>query len=232
MVTGRDAASYLQSQLSQDITGLGVDRSAWSFLLAPNGRVDTLLRVWHYDPSSFLLDTDAGFGASMVARLLRFRIRVDVAIEPVDSRVVAVRGVSDRPAGSVVAWGEGYDIIGPDAVAPDGIAEGSADDLLVARIAARWPAMGAEIVPGETIPAETGVVPFAVSFTKGCYPGQELVERMDSRGAVPPRSLVVVDVPAGARPGDPYVVDGAPVGVLTSVAGTRALAVVRRPNAG
>ena len=49
--------------------------------------------------------------------------------------------------------------------------------------------MGAEIVPGETIPAVTGVTGVAVSFTKGCYPGQELVERMDSRGAEAPASL-------------------------------------------
>ena len=45
--------------------------------------------------------------------------------------------------------------------------------------------MGAEIVPGETIPAETGLTDVAVSFTKGCYPGQELVERMDSRARRP-----------------------------------------------
>jgi folate-binding protein YgfZ len=49
--------------------------------------------------------------------------------------------------------------------------------------------MGVEIVPGESIPAETGITDVAVSFTKGCYPGQELVERMDSRAATAPRLL-------------------------------------------
>ena len=64
--------------------------------------------------------------------------------------------------------------------------------------------MGFEIVPGETIPAVTGVVPVAVNFTKGCYPGQELVERMDSRGADAPKSLRIVEVEprrGGGRPG-------------------------------
>jgi folate-binding protein YgfZ len=88
--------------------------------------------------------------------------------------------------------------------------------------------MGSEIVPGETIPAETGVVSAAVSFTKGCYPGQELVERMDSRSASAPRHVERVDVAAGAVPGDPYLVDGEQAGVVTSVAGTAALALVRR----
>ena len=93
-----------------------------------------------------------------------------------------------------------------------------------ARIEAGWPAMGSEIVPGETIPGETGITDVAVDFRKGCYPGQELVERMDSRGASAPRRLRVLDVADGAAPGDPVVVDGAEVGRLTSVAGTRAIA--------
>ena len=100
-----------------------------------------------------------------------------------------------------------------------------------ARIAAGWPRMGFEIVPGETIPAVTGVVPIAVNFTKGCYPGQELVERMDSRGADAPKSLRIVAVAAGARVGDPVLDDdGAEVGTITSVslAGDLGLAFVKR----
>jgi tRNA-modifying protein YgfZ len=99
-----------------------------------------------------------------------------------------------------------------------------------ARVAAGWPRMGAEIVPGQTIPAVTGVVPVAVNFTKGCYPGQELVERMDSRGADAPMSLRIVDVPDDASSGDPLVVDGVEVGTITSVspAGGLALAMIRR----
>lgn len=99
-----------------------------------------------------------------------------------------------------------------------------------ARIAAGWPRMGFEIVPGQTIPAVTGVVPVAVNFTKGCYPGQELVERMDSRGADAPMSLRIVDVASDASAGDPVVVDGVEVGTITSVspAGGSALAMIRR----
>ncbi|CAN5454484.1 folate-binding protein YgfZ [soil metagenome] len=98
-----------------------------------------------------------------------------------------------------------------------------------ARIDAGWPRMGAEIVPGENIPAETGVTPLAVNFRKGCYPGQELVERMDSRGASAPRSLRRLEVVEGASPGDPVLdAHGAEVGVVTSVAGTIALGYVKR----
>jgi folate-binding protein YgfZ len=97
------------------------------------------------------------------------------------------------------------------------------------RIEAGWPRMGAEIVPGETIPAETGVAAVAVSFTKGCYPGQELVERMDSRAATAPRSLRRLIVETGSSPGDPITAaDGSPVGTITSVSGTTALGYVKR----
>ena len=102
-----------------------------------------------------------------------------------------------------------------------------------ARVAAGWPRMGAEIVPEETIPAVTGVVPLSVNFTKGCYPGQELVERMDSRGADAPRNLRILDIGTdvadGVAVGDLiFDGDGNEVGAVTSVAGGAALGYVKR----
>jgi len=102
-----------------------------------------------------------------------------------------------------------------------------------ARIAAGWPRMGHEIVPGVTIPSVTGVVGVAVNFTKGCYPGQELVERMDSRGAEAPSSLRILaigsDVPLGTDVGHPVVdTSGATIGTITSVGATHALATIKR----
>jgi folate-binding protein YgfZ len=104
-------------------------------------------------------------------------------------------------------------------------------DHEAARVAAGWPRMGHEIVPGETIPAVTGVVVEAVCFTKGCYPGQELVERMDSRGADAPKRLRIVEVGPGAAVADPVTADdGTEIGTLTSVspAGGVAIALVKR----
>jgi folate-binding protein YgfZ len=94
------------------------------------------------------------------------------------------------------------------------------------RIAAGIPRMGAELVPGKTIPAEVGqaLLDASVSFTKGCYTGQELVARIDSRGGHVPRQLRGVVVPGSTGPDDlPPVgatveVDGVAVGELTSVA--------------
>ena len=213
-VSGPDALTYLQGQVSQDLLPMAVGDRRWTFLLQPTGKVEVLTRVERTADDTFVFDVDHGYGDELVARLNRFKIRVKVDVERVPWRVVRVVG--------------GVDVIGPDAVAPDGVREGTAAELEAARVADGWPALGAEIVPGETIPAETGVVAVAVDFRKGCYPGQELVERMDSRGAVAPRSLRILDVDDTARPGDPIVRDGAQVGVLTSVAAGKAIGLVKR----
>ena len=134
----------------------------------------------------------------------------------------------------VAAWrgdGSAVDLIGPAPVAPDGMREGTHDELLAARIEATWPLAGVDYEIGAAIPAALGVNAEAVSFTKGCYPGQELVERMDSRGASAPRVLRTVDAPAGTAPGDPVIRDGAEIGVYTSVHGTRAIARLKRAAA-
>ena len=228
-VAGPDAGTYLQSQLANDLRSLQVGQSCWAFVLEPTGKVDVLLRAWRTGEETFVLDTDAGFGDVMTARLNRFKIRVKAEIAPLPWGCIAVRGVDTSSViGGIASWGGGVDLLGAGVQPPAGIGPGSDDDLLAARIEAGWPAMGSEIVPGETIPAETGISDVAVSFTKGCYPGQELVERMDSRGATAPRSLRTVEVPAEAQVGDAVQRDGVDIGTITSVHGGRALALVKR----
>ncbi|MDQ3757526.1 MAG: hypothetical protein M3394_06735, partial [Actinomycetota bacterium] len=96
------------------------------------------------------------------------------------------------------------------------------------RLDALWPAMGKEL-DERTIPAETGLVDRAVSFTKGCYTGQELVARIDSRGGHVPRHLRRLELGAeGVPEGAMVELDGKERGRLTSVAGAVALAYVHR----
>lgn len=194
VVSGADAQTYLQSQLAQEIRDLQVGETRWTLVLEPTGKVSALARITRSADETFELDTDAGFGEGLAARIDRFKIRVD-------AEVALVPAPRDEPSAEHEA----------------------------ARVAAGWPRMGAEIVPGETIPAVTGVVPLSVDFTKGCYPGQELVERMDSRGADAPRSLRILEVADAAATGAPILdADGNEVGVLTSVAGGVALGYVKR----
>ena len=233
-VTGRDAASYLHSQASNDVSSLTIGSARQVFFLDPTGKVVSLARVTRLADQEFLLDLDRGGLDELLARLRRFMIRVDVNIEPVDLTCVCYRGddaasapVSTADGVTVDAWwgdGTARDVL----LIGDRTGDDESPELDVERVKAGWPRRGSEIEAGSTLPAATGVVPRAVSFTKGCYPGQELVERMDSRAAEAPFALRVLEDLHGHEPGDEIVRDGTVVARITSVAGGRALAYVRR----
>jgi len=222
-VSGPDTMTFLQGQLSQDVDALPVGTAVLSFLLQPQGKVDALLRVTRVEDDVVVLDTDAGWGDTVKARLERFKLRIKVEIEPVAWRCLAVRGPSAHrmAAGADADWPglEGVDVIGDDPVVPDGVRLCDLESYEAVRIEAGVPVMGREI-DEKTIPAETGVVDRAVSFTKGCFTGQELVARIDSRGGNVPRHLRGVLVGTNVVPpvGAVIEVDGKPVGGLTSVA--------------
>ena len=112
---------------------------------------------------------------------------------------------------------EAIDLLGPDPRAPAGVAVASGEAYAALRIRCGVPAMGAELT-GATIPAEVGqwVVDASVSFTKGCFTGQELVARIDSRGGKVPRRLRGLDFGADAGVGD--TVGGVPAGVVAGTA--------------
>lgn len=242
---GPDAVSFLQGQLSQDVAGVAVGGSAFSLLLQPQGKVEAFLRLTRTAEDEVVLDTDAGWGEAVLARLDRFKLRVRCQLEPLDWRCIAVRGsgtidVSTPSGGTWRVLAEtpgvpGFDLFGPDPAVPDGALLVGADAYDALRIEAGVPRMGAEL-DDTTIPAATGLVERSVSFTKGCYTGQELVARIDSRGGKVPRRLRGVVVAADIVPptGAVVVVEGKDAGVLTSVAEslTRrapvALAYVRR----
>lgn len=225
--TGADARTYLHSQLSQDIAGMRVGETRQSLLLQPTGKVDGIIRVTCVEGETFVLDVDPGCGEAVLARLNRFKIRVKVETSLGRESWVAVRNVQSPIPGSIPAWrcdGSAVDLRAEGAHAD--LKQGSIDDYEEARIVAAWPTMNTDVTES-SIPAETGILDVAVSFTKGCYPGQELVERMDSRGSIAPRQLRYVQVGEGAVVGQEVEQDGRQ-GTITSISGTHALARFKR----
>jgi len=229
-IAGPDAVSFLQGQLSQDVAALPVGASAWTLLLQPQGRVDAWGRITRRGGDEVLFDTDGGWGAVVLARLQRFKLRVKADLELLDWRCVAVRGpqagerlaAASRGADVVAAaawpWVGGLDLLGPAPVAPPELPIAGLDAYELRRIEAGLPRMGAELTE-RTIPAEAGLVEVSASFTKGCYTGQELVARIDSRGSHVARHLrgLWIDGPVPA-PGATLVVDGREQGTVTSSA--------------
>lgn len=233
---GPDAGTYLQGQLSQDVLAIPANGSAWSWLLSPQGKVDALVRVTRRSDDDWLIDTDGGFGEAVLTRLNKFKLRSKVEFDVLPWRVLRLIGVEtvDGEVAVPFAWGPagGVDLFGTDPPVPDGSEAGSPEEYEARRILAGFPKMGAELTD-KTIPAEVGAIDATVSFTKGCYTGQELVARIDSRGSNVPRNLRSLQpnasVPAGAELVD---ADGKAVGNVTSVAawngGWVALGYVRR----
>ncbi len=238
-VTGPEAATYLQGQCSQDLEGLAVGHGTEALLLSPQGKIDAFVRVSRTADDAFVLDCDAGSGDGARSRLERFRLRTRVEIATPEWACLSLRGphaataaVPGAPALVLsVDWPgwAGLDLLGP---APDGDPElGSwlpvgalrcpEDPWEAARIEAGVPVGGREIT-ASTIAAEVGLVDRTVSFTKGCFTGQELVARLDARGSNVARHLRGVVVADGARPpvgATVWTTDGEhEVGTLTSVA--------------
>jgi folate-binding protein YgfZ len=113
----------------------------------------------------------------------------------------------------------GFDLLDPDVAAPENIPVVDAPTYERARIEAGVPALGRELTES-TIPAEAGqwLVDASVSFTKGCFTGQELVARMDTRGGHAPRPIRGIRIQGPADEGDEIGSDGKAIGTITSAA--------------
>lgn len=196
LVEGPDAASFLQGILSQDIESMIPGEVARSFLLNPSGKLTALLWVLRGSERVGLF-TDAGLGATVVESLNYFRIRVKAEVS-LDER--ATWALIGPEAESLLDVGERWTERNDSILAPaplvglprvlvagdlpvSGLPRAGSIAMTSVRVETGEPVMNVD-VDDKTIPQETGLVPASVSFTKGCYLGQELVARIDTRGHV------------------------------------------------
>lgn len=262
LVAGPDAAEYLQGQLTNDTEAIEPGDGAYAALLDRKGHMQSDMRVLRPGQGpDLLLDCEAVALPAVLKHLTMYSIGRDVSVEDVTAqrallsligpRSVELAGTAVLPefaceetsvAGvECVAAGtrEGVDLIcaaadaerlrgalleaGAVAVAPE------AAEIL--RIEAGVPRYGAEM-GAETMPAEAGIVERAVSFTKGCYIGQETVARLHYKGR-PNRHLRGLRLSAPTAPGAALRLGEKEVGSLGSAAvspalGPIGLAIVRR----
>ena len=159
------------------------------------------------DDDDFLLLTEPGLGETVRTTLLRARFAAKVEIEPEEHTSVVVFGEDGEIPND--EFGEpGSELLDAD-VAPTL----SADEVERMRIESATPAWGKEL-DDSILPAEAGLDETHISFTKGCYPGQEPIARLHHRGKVN-RSLRVIEVDA-AEPGDEIRHGDKVVGRVTS----------------
>ena len=235
-VRGPDAAGHLNRMVSNEVEAMAVGESCEALLLTPKARIVAPMRVWRRAEDSFLLLTEPVGGERLARELLRARFAAKCEIELEEHRSVLVLGAGDLSSRDDAVANDDYGVPAAelvDADPPDGAASIDEAELERLRILARTPRLGREL-DDRVLPAEAGLEQRAISFTKGCYPGQEPVARLHFRGH-PNRGLRVVVLEDGELPAyDAELVhDGKAVGRITSAArdaerGMVALAYVRR----
>lgn len=241
VVEGPDATTFLQSLVSQDLDTVGVGASAHTLLLQPQGKLLVDFYIARVADDAWWCICEGGFGAELYAGLKRFKIRVKVELRERPVAALALRGVG-VPAGAgvegaavvAVDWhgAPAFDVIGSEEVvdAVSVLVDAplvDADAYERARIEAGVPRQGFD-TDERTIPQEAGLELVAVSFTKGCFVGQELVCRIDTRGRVNRHLRRLRSAAGDFERGATVSYEGKEIGEITSAAGPVALAMLRR----
>lgn len=252
-VAGQDARTFLQGLLTNDLNRLTADRALWAALLSPQGRVLFDFGLIEAE-NTILLDVEHQALAELVRRLSLYRLRAQVAftdqsatwtvlalpeadavahfaLEPergrvrrigaaivfVDPRLVELGVRALVPAAMVASW-----------MSEHGLEPVSAERYAEHRIALGVAEGSADLPPGKALPLEANFdVLDVISFTKGCFVGQEVTARMEHRGLVRKRLVPVRFLGSPPPAGATVALEGREVGEIRSVLGARGLALLR-----
>jgi tRNA-modifying protein YgfZ len=252
VLRGGETIDFLQGQVTNDVGALAPGGGCYAAVLNHKGKLRTDLRVLRGD-DWFGLDCDPVGAAVLLHMVQTYTLGRDVSFEDLTgSRSIlslvgpAATGALDvAPPPEEHAFVEGEHgtyvrtLLGVDVFTSDleataaalGVPRASEDAVECARIESGRPRLGLDM-DGDTIPQEAGINERAVSFTKGCYVGQETVARLHYRGK-PNRHLRGLRLAAPAARGDEILLGDKVVGKVGSACesprlGPIALALVRR----
>ena len=210
VVSGADRVSFLQGLVSNDVALATPGQAVWAALLTPQGKwlADFFITA---EGDTLLLDVEAAQAVMIAQRLSRYRLRAAVAIAP-DPR--PVHAGWDEPAQGAPdprLAGAGFRVIGACT------ATATADQYDLHRLALGLPDGSRDLEAEKTTLLEAGFDELhGVSWTKGCYMGQELTARTKYRGLLKRRLVPVAIDGALPAPGTPVLHGGAEVGTMRS----------------
>ena len=228
-VEGEDRVSFLQGLVSQDMERAAPGMALWSALLTPQGKWLAEFFVFS-DASRLLLDVEAAQQDMIVARLSRFRLRARVAIAATS---YVAQAAWDGPAPTVeaglIAADPRLENAGWRIVADPPLAEtASLADWDAHRLTLGLPDGSRDLEAEKTVLLEAGFDELnGISWTKGCYMGQELTARTRYRGLLKRRLVPVTIAGPTPEPGTLVMSDGREVGAMRSAAGGHGLAMLR-----
>ncbi|MBW8269851.1 CAF17-like 4Fe-4S cluster assembly/insertion protein YgfZ [Caldovatus aquaticus] len=234
-VAGEDRVPFLQGLVSNDVTLAAPGRAVWAALLTPQGKWLADFFVFDAgDGQRLLLDCERAQAPLLVQRLGRFRLRARVALRDASDAfaVLAGWGGSARPPAALAAPDPrlpeaGWRLLAPAASAP--AADAGPADWDRHRLALGLPDGSRDLEADRTVLLEAGFDELnGISWTKGCYMGQELTARTKYRGLVKRRLVPVTVAGPLPAPGTPaFGPDGAERGAMRSGRGDRGLALLR-----
>ena len=199
VVRGRDRARYLHNVTSNEIQKMTPGAACYAFVLTPQGRIQADLDLFCF-PDHFLIDTEPELREKMPQLILKYKVADQVELEDVTAktRAIGIEGpdapalreaFANQPGLTVVGATEtgqpGFRVIGAAEDLPTtvpGVTAATPEDARAVRIENGKPRYG-EDIRETSLPQETQQM-HAVSFTKGCYVGQEIVERIRAQGHV------------------------------------------------
>ncbi|MGE8103417.1 YgfZ/GcvT domain-containing protein [Allorhizobium sp. NPDC080224] len=229
-ITGADAEHFLQNLITTDLGALATRELRPGALLTPQGKIFYDFLISRSD-DGFLVDIRADQVEAFVRRMTMYKLRAAVTIETLPE------------TGATVIWGEASDgaadhrfaLAGTGVRRQPGRIDGAGDrgayDAL--RILHGVPESGRDYALQDAFPHDilfdkSG----GVSFRKGCYVGQEVVSRMQHRSTARRRVVIVSGEAPLPASGSEITIGGKTIGALGTVAGERALAIVRIDKAG
>ncbi|MFM9938072.1 MAG: YgfZ/GcvT domain-containing protein [Hyphomicrobiaceae bacterium] len=239
-VTGVDAASFLDNLISNDLALATAPGAALhAGLLSPQGKILFEFFVVR-TTAGFLLETALDQTAALAKRLTLYKLRAKVDIKDAAGEVVVavlLGAVRARPGGVIAFVDPRHEQLGDrllipaplvgDALAQSGALRMTADAYHAHRITLGVPAAGLDYQLGDAFPHEADFdLLHGVSFTKGCFVGQEVVARMQNKTVVRKRVVRVTGADTLAS-GSEIKVGEAVIGTLGSVAGRQGLAMLR-----
>ncbi len=200
-VAGPEAQKFLQAIVSSDVDALEVGKTQHSLLLTPAGKVVSTLYILRSEVDTFLIVSEVGMCDAVFETLSRLLIRTKAVIEDMCESFVAVIG--DAPNGIVLdaeyCGAPSVELVLEMTTKND---TDSQDTFSHNDFRISWGAISTQQDLGDnTIPQEANLDRHAVSFDKGCYLGQELVCRIDSREASTPFSFFALTLSKNADQG-------------------------------
>ncbi|HTR16113.1 MAG TPA: folate-binding protein [Acetobacteraceae bacterium] len=227
-VTGADRVTFLQGLVSNDVREAEPGRAVWAALLTPQGKWTADFFIFS-DGERLLLDCEAGQATLLIRRLCRYRLRAAV-------------GLAETPLAVHAAWSgeppETVVIAAPDPrleeagwrlLSPTPLDTNATEmDWDLHRLELGLPDGSRDLEEEKTVLLEAGIDELhGISWTKGCYMGQELTARTRYRGLIKRRLVPVIAEGALPPPGTPVLLEGREVGTVRSSHDTLGLATLR-----